>query len=382
MSEMILDATAVQTRAADPVISPAYTLPTDYVAQYPIPLDTQEIVAMCEEITVLKYLTPTQQETSLKAETWQELNSLAFTSGSSYINFADGTCPEEYSHDGSPTTVTLKNIGAKKSLGLSDIKQSAAIAAANWNGINRLNGPQSWGIGQPGGNDAATFQNELVADLKAKEIRLGATLVMNGWDNLLVNGDSGANALAFDGFTTIVTGANGAHTNDNSASGSFSAAGFNRWIEEGCAMPDVIVGTPQATQEMLSSYFQLGFAGSQVVESAKAERIVPGYNFASWVNTSRGRVQVVSDRNFARTNIAGGNFQSKLYALKMVHNGVPLVYMSTQFPLAMYDLVGGCTAISFMLWAKTALIVKHKCAHGVYTSQFTGRIVTTCPVIL
>jgi hypothetical protein len=37
--------------------------------------------------------------------------------------------------------------------------------------------------------------------------------------------------------------------------------------------------------------------------------------------------------------------------------------------------------VSFEVWAKTALVIKHCCAHGVYTSQFTGRIVTTCPVI-
>jgi len=67
--------------------------------------------------------------------------------------------------------------------------------------------------------------------------------------------------------------------------------------------------------------------------------------------------------------------------MRMNHNGVPLVYKLTQIPLAMKDLVPGCTAISFEVWAKTALIIKHCCAHGDYTGFFTGRIVTTCPVI-
>jgi len=64
-----------------------------------------------------------------------------------------------------------------------------------------------------------------------------------------------------------------------------------------------------------------------------------------------------------------------------VHNGEPLVYKATQIPLAFKDLAPGCTAISFQIWAKTALIIKAKCAQARYTKSFTGRIVTTCPVI-
>ncbi len=30
---------------------------------------------------------------------------------------------------------------------------------------------------------------------------------------------------------------------------------------------------------------------------------------------------------------------------------------------------------------KTALIIKHCCAHGAYTTLFTGNLVTTCPTI-
>jgi hypothetical protein len=65
----------------------------------------------------------------------------------------------------------------------------------------------------------------------------------------------------------------------------------------------------------------------------------------------------------------------------MVHNGEPFVYRSTQIPLAFKDLAPGCTAISFMEWAKTALVIKAMCAQGVYASQFSGRVVTTCPTV-
>jgi len=44
--------------------------------------------------------------------------------------------------------------------------------------------------------------------------------------------------------------------------------------------------------------------------------------------------------------------------------------------------VPGCTAIQFMVWAKTALIVKAMCAQSIYRfGSWTGRNVSTCPVI-
>lgn len=371
----------VVERATDPVILPQpYSTPGDFAAQYPTPLDPTEIIAMCEEITVWQALP--EETTALKQHTWRELNELAFTSGSAYISFADGECPEEYSHDGDNTTITLKNIGAKKSLSISDIMHSQAVAAANWHGINRLVGGLASGEGMPGGEDTATFQQEYVADVKEKEIRLAMTLVMNGWDRLLVLGNASSNALEFDGiekwFVNVCTTE---HTNDNTASGTFSAAGFDRFLSESCAKPTTLFGHPQSVQELLSAYFQLGFQGSQYVTFDSGDRIVPGFNFAGFVNTGVGRLAVVADNNFTRTNIGGGNFQSSIYALRMTHNGVPLVSKWTQIPLAMKDLVPGCTAVSFQIWAKTAMIIKHCCAHGVYTSQFTGRITSTCPVI-
>jgi hypothetical protein len=369
------------TRTTDPVILPQpYSSPADFTAQYPTPLDPMEIIAMCEETTVWQALP--EETTALKQHTWRELNALAFTSGSAYISFADGECPEEYTHSGDNTTVSLKNIGAKKSLSISDIMHSQAVAAAGWNGINRLLGPTPAGEGVPGGSDTGTFQQEFVADVKEKEIRLAMTLVMNGWDRLLVLGDATTNALEFDGIEPwFVNICSDEHTNDNSSSGSFSGASYDRFLSESCAKPTHIFGHPQAVQEMLAAYFQLGFQGSQLVNFDSGDRIVPGYNFAGFVNTGVGRLAVVADNNFTRTNAGGGAFQSNLYSLRMNHNGVPLVYKLTQIPLALKDLVPGCTAISFEVWAKTALIIKHCCAHGVYTSQFTGRIVTTCPVI-
>jgi len=368
-------------RATDPAITPQpYSTPSDFAAQFPTPLDTTEIIAMCEEVSALQVIP--EQSTGLKEETWRELNSLAFTSGSSYISFADGECPEEYEHDGSNTTISLKNVGAKKTLSISDIQHSAAVAAANWNGINSLVGGLASGEGMPGGADAATFLRETVGDVKEKEVRLSSTLVMNGLDRLLIEGDSNNNSLEFDGVENWAANQSCTmHTNDNSSSGTFSATSYDRFLAESCAKPTAIFGHPQSVQEMLSSYFQLGFQGSQVVNFETGNRITPGFNFAGFVNTGVGRLRVVADNNFNVTDMGNGAFQGSLFGLRMTHNGVPLVYRSTQIPLAMKDLAPGCTAVSFQVWAKTALILKHCCAHSEYTTQFTGSISATCPVI-
>jgi hypothetical protein len=368
-------------RATDPVILPQpYSSPADFAAQYPTPLDPTEIIAMCEEVTLLQAIP--RDRTQLLAHTWREMSSLAFVSGSSYIAFAEGECPEEYTHDGSNTTVTLKNIGAKKTLSISQIMHSQAVAGANWHGINTLVAPAAAGEGMPGGAMDGTFNREYVANLKEKEIRLAATLVLNGDDRLLALGDTNTSALEYDGIEQWQTNMSVSfHTNDNTASGTFSGISFDRFLSESCAKPDTLFGHPQTMQELMSAYFQLGYQGSQLVNFPNGDRIVPGYNFASQVNTGVGRLNVVSDNNFTRTAAGAGIFQADVWAMRMRHNGEPLVYQLEQIPLALKDLVPGCTAISFQLWAKKALIIKHACAHGQYTSQFTGRVTTTCTLI-
>jgi hypothetical protein len=367
-------------RSTDPVILPQpYSSPGDYSGQYPNLLDPTEVLDLCEEVTLWQAL-PTK-DTALKDEYWREMTSLAFTSGSTYIAFADGECPEEYAHDGSNSTVHLKNIGAKKTLSLPDISDSVAKAALPMGAINQLVGGFPSSEGMPGGTDMGTFRREVVRGVKEKEIRLAMTLVMNGWDRLLVLGDTNTNSLEFDGFEQWATNQSCSfHTNSAewAASGTFSAVNFDRWLAESCAKPTTIFGHPQAIQELLSAYFQLGFAGSQVVNFADGGRITPGFNFAGFVNTGVGRLAVVSDFNFTRTASGASTFQADLWAMRMTHNGEPLVYKVNQFPLVYQDLVPGCTAISFEIWARTALIIKACCAQGKYTGNFTGRLATTC----
>lgn len=362
-------------RATDPVVTNVGT-PADFAAQFPTPLDQSELLALCEEVSLIKAIP--EQFTGLKTYTWREMSSLAFTSGSSYIGFADGACPEEYTHNGANTSVDLKNIGAKKSLTLSDIMHSVASIAAGY-GINNLVGGFAAGAQLPGGGMETVFSQARIADLKAKEMQLASVLVMNGWDRLLALGDKVTNPLEFDGIEKWVTVANGAHGNSAlSASGTFSAAEFDRFLAEGCAKPTHIFGHPAAIQEMLSSYFQLGFQGSQVIQYQNGASLIPGFNFAGVVNTGIGQLVCVADVNFTRTDDNDGKFTSNLYPLRMKHNGEDLVYRLTQIPLAFKDLAPGCTAISFQIWAKTALVVKLMCAQNLYTSHFQGNIATTC----
>ena len=363
-------------RATDPAISNVAT-PIDFSAQFPTPLDPTEVIAMCEEVSLLNAIP--ERSTGLQQEIWRELNELAFTSGSNYIAFADGACPEEYYHDGDNTTVDLKNIGAKKSLTISDIIHSMAVIRGGSGITNLLGAFPSAGL--PGAGGQATIGQEAIASLKEKEIKLAMTLVLNGEDRLLAVGDKTARPLEFDGIEALITTGT-ARSNDltgQNASGTFSADNFDAWLAEACAVPTHILGHPQAVQTMMSKYFQLGFQGSQLVNFNGGSQIVPGFSFAGFVETGVGRLTVIADRNFTKTASGTNSFRSKLFALRMTHNGVPLVYRSTQIPLGLTDLVRGCTAISFEVWKKTALIIKARCAQGVYQfGQFPGRSVTTC----
>src|SRR5574343_10096 len=104
---------------------------------------------------------------------------------------------------------------------------SMAVAALPMGAINTLIGGAPSGEGLPGAYDLGTFQRESVKNLAEKEIRLGETLVLNGWDRYLVNGNTSTSSLQFDGIENWATNMSCTmHTNDNSASGTFSATSF------------------------------------------------------------------------------------------------------------------------------------------------------------
>ena len=397
MSEQILDVSTnksfapepaqVVQRATDPVLYPTtYSTPGDFAGQFPQPLDPTEILTMCEEITLWKYLP--EKRTPLNGETWREMHYASVISGATasdeYLFFQDGYCPEQYEHSGSNVTVNHKNLGVKKQLSEREIMHSMAVASLPMGAINTLIGGAPSGEGLPGAFDAGSFYRDRFRDLKGKEIQLGMALTINGWDRYLVNGNTSTSSLQFDGIENWSTNMSCSfHTNDNSASGTFSAQTFDRFLAEGCAKPTVLMGHPTAMQEVLMEYFQLGFDGSQVINFTSGDRITPGFNFAGFVNTGIGRLPVVADSNFRRDTPGGSTttFQADVWALRMTHNGEPLIYKSTQIPLGIRDLTPGCTVVSFEIWAATALIIKSCCFQNKFTGQFTGRRTTTCNLL-
>jgi len=366
------------TRTADPVFSHTQPLtPPTFNMQYPQPLDPLEIMALCEEVSAVRNIP--QQDTGLKAELWMETTDLYYDAGQ-YAWFPDGECPEEYTETGTYHTTELKNYGVKKTLTLSDIKHSQTIAGQG--GISALLGMFAAGEREPGGYNQATFDREYIANIKEKEVRKGASLVLDMLDWTLIRGNSATDPLEPNGLETQIAACSDEHTNTSCPTGTFSADDFDRFISEGCAKPTHVWGHPLALQMVAAQYFQLGWQGSQAISYPGPQgRITPGYGFSNAIHTQVGTLPLIGDANFERTAVAGdcgGLFRSIVYPLRMIHNGEPLIYRPVQFRLAYQDLVPGCTAVSFQIWGKEALTVKACCAQGRYTAQFNGNIATTC----
>lgn len=366
-----------ELRATDPNILPQpYVTPGDFAAQFATPLDTTELITLCEETGLYRALPEVVADTH--TELWRELNELEFTSGCAMIAFEPGGCPEEFRHDGDNRSVALKHIGAKKTLSESDIRHSMGSIAAGY-GIRELVGGFNDG-GLPGeGGDMPSLIRANISSVKEKEMRLAATLVLNGWDQLLVDGSVSGNAEEFDGLATIITAGNGARTNGGTTTGTFNINNFDEFIAAGCARPDAIIGHPTALSAISLAYFGIG---SSSIFYDNNNNIVPGLHFAGQIMTGYGPVALIGDSRFGRTTVAADStFRSTVYPVKLRHNGEPLIYKRTQIPLSMKDLAPGCTAVSFETWAVTALVVKAMCAQAAYNGIFNGLVDDSCSYV-
>lgn len=365
---------SLQTRATDPLIAgtPPYRA-NDFTLEFGVPVDTTEIMALCEEISLYDGLP--EVINGANTDSWLEMNALYFTGGQNFVAFGNGECPEEYTSNTVNRTVAKKHLGAKRTLSQSDIVHSMASIAAGY-GVSALVGPTAaW-------DSPNTFMRSAVGDAKEKEIRRAMTLTLNGWDELLVKGSVSNNAEEFDGIETIITTGNGARANFDNAvySGTFSAARFDEWIAAGCARPTHIFGHPTALQALKMGYWGLGANSgpAQIVTNGSNGAIRAGLTFVDVIQTAIGPITLIGDTRFSRTDHGDGTFSSNLYPIRMVHNGEPLLYKATQIPLNFKDLAPGCTAISFMTWAVSALTIKHMCAQGVYRSRFAGIVDDSC----
>lgn len=368
----------VEKTSTDPVVLlQPYSAPSDYAAQYPQPLDPTEILDQCEEISVYRMLP--EIVTPYNADQWREMTLIDFATSTGLTNdgfFQKGGCPDRITATGENKTITRMYLGAQQSLSFEDIQHSAAVAAIQGLGISRL---MTHTVGGPDVID-------VVRDVKAKEIKKQEILVLSNWDLALVKGNSVINSLAFDGIETQVTNANGARVNTNNT-GTFDVETFDNFLNAGCARATHIFGHPKALEAVKKGYLSLGAtSGTQPIQQVVLSRgadggVVPGLVLADEIFTSIGRVILVPDFRFTATTTGANSFSSTLYCLRMRHGGEPIVYKSTQTPLVFKDLTPGCTAISFMVYAVTALVIKHMCAQAAYTARFSGTVGTGCSIV-
>ena len=363
-----------QERDADPMFPNGVPTPGDYTTEFGVPLDTTEIITLCEEVGLYNALPEVTKGT--KTESWLELDQLEFASGCDSCAFPAGECPEDQVHHSTNRSVNLKHFGVRKSLTESDIIDSAASIAAG-HGIGRiLGGFNEQGL--PGELDTATLMQASIGSVREKELRLAMILTLNCWDDLLVNGDAGDNPDEFSGIMDLVTAANGARACPTFMTGTFSVANFDRFLAAGCAHPQALLGHPAALQEIAAGYLSLGY---QVIAYGDNANVTPGVHFSNQIMTGLGPIALIGDTRFPRLDLGGGQFRTIVYPVRLTHNGEPLIYKRTQIPLAAKDLAPGCSAVSFEVWAVSALVVKAMCAQALCEQTFSGIIDDGCSYV-
>lgn len=361
----------VEKTVTDPVVLlQPYAQPSDFTAQYPQPLDPTEILQLCEEIRVYEALPEVVTDTN--GDQWREMTALEMSGDGATNNgfFLKGGCPDTHTRSGTNQTITRMYLGDQATLTYEDIKHSMAVA-----------GMQGLGI------SAISTQNRRVAiaDAKAKEMLTMEINTVNNWDKALVKGNATTNPLEFDGIETWVTSANGARINAD-PTGQFDVEEFDQFLAAGCARPTHVFGHPMALRAIKYAYMSLGATGGtapimQVVLNKDGSQMIPGYNLADQIDTSVGRITLVPDFRFTATQVQPDRFHTSVYALRLYHNGEPIVYKSSQTPLSFKDLAPGCTAISFEIYAVTALVIKHMCAQALYQGNFAGVVGTGCDIV-
>lgn len=361
----------VEKTTTDPVVLlQPYSQPSDFTAQYPQPLDPTEILQLCEEIRVWEALPEVVTDTN--ADQWREMTALEMdaTGQTNHGFFLKGGCPDTHTRSGTNQTITRMYLGDQATLTYEDIKHSMAVA-----------GMQGLGI------SAISTQNRRVAiaDAKAKAMLTMEINTINNWDRALVKGNDTTNPLEFDGIETQVTNANGARTNAD-PTGQFDVEEFDQFLAAGCARPTHVFGHPMALRAIKYAYMSLGATGGtapimQVVLNKDGSQMIPGYNLADQIDTSVGRLTLVPDFRFTATQVQPDRFHAAVYPLRLYHNGEPIVYKSTQTPLSFKDLAPGCTAISFEIYAVTALVIKHMCAQALFTANWPGVVAQQCSIV-
>ena len=361
----------IEKTVTDPVVLlQPYTQPGDFTAEFPQPIDPTEILQLCEEISVYQALP--EVVTAFNADHWREMTALemAGDGATNHGFFAKGGCPDTHLRTGTNRTIARMYLGDQATLGYEDIKHSLAVAGMTGLGISAI---------------STQSRRASIADAKAKEMLTMEINTLNNWDRAAVKGNNALFPLEFDGIETQVTQANGSRINAD-PTGQFDVEEFDNFLAAGCARATHIFGHPKALRAIKYSYMSLGATGGtqpimQVVISKEGNQMIPGFTLADFIDTAIGRLTLVPDFRFTTIQVQPDRFHSTVYPLRLYHNGEPLVYKSTQTPLSFKDLAPGCTAISFEIYAVTALVIKHMCAQAAFTANWPGVVGTGCDIV-
>jgi hypothetical protein len=369
---------AIVEKANDPILRyPAALTPADFSFEFGTPIDTTELLTLCEETSMYEALPEVVNGSN--TESWRESASMFLASGTASFSFAAGDCPSFVgSETGTLMAVAKKHVGIMSTLTESDIQHSIASIAAGY-GVRELLGPIN-------AANSMDIGREAIRSLMDKEIKKQSILMLNGLDSLLVKGNAASITTEFTGIENYVTGANGARVNPSSSaySGTFNAQRFDEWLSAGVAKPTHLYSHPTTLQALKTGYWGLGASSgpAQILNfTGPAREVVPGLTFADTIMTSIGELVCVPNTRFSRTNHGDGSFSAKIYALRMAHNGEPLIYRATQIPLSYKELPPGCSAVQFMTWAVTALVIKWMKAQAVYTAKFQGLVDDGCTYV-
>lgn len=349
---LLFDEGGVVKRATDPIGTGV--TPTGFSGDYPVRLDPQAVFQLANNANLLRVIPEVTIGT--KEYTWREITSVDFAAGKS-APFPDGDMPETFDDNGETKVVNLKTYGVMRRLKLTDILHSAASAGVQ----QRL---KIW-------NDDGEMNPEIIADLKAAQIKNATALLANALDKHLVIGDSGADPLQFDGLKKQVTAANGAQEHIDAVGTTFDVNHFDKFLSQDTADGEhIIVAHPQVIEQIKRAYWST--IGTHTIFVANNDPVAPGVTLDNRIMTSIGEVLLVPDRNFGLTDNGDGTYAADIYVLNMRVAGEPLVYRVSQIPMSYKDLAEGATSIGIMVWTNTALVVKGMPVQKHYKSNFAG----------
>lgn len=250
--------------------------------------------------------------------------------------FQEGKCPV-------PVTYTqIQKSKVKKSFGVQGGLTNAAIAAA-------------MGIANAKGIDNK-IQTEEEREIERLNIAYRNTL-----DWAMINGDSVANPLAFDGLAVEVSAANGSTVIDLSGNDLLKTDIVNLITLLGMmgVAPTLILTNPMMAQYIVELFENSNYGAEQQVDPFKF-RSIP---------TANGRIDVMGDPHIGVTHVSASDYTTTVYVLTESHNDVELLYMDylipeTVLPSSVFNNGADCTSINYGMYGIGTLVSRANMAQA------------------